>query len=467
MKATGPLAVTPADTSDEASALYCLRLGAIWRQMRREHISFWMICAYLFIEYVRPQSIIPSLDVLPWAKIFLALSGITLLADKRRRWVADPANKWMILFLLAIIVSSLLATYPQFSWDHFMDFFGWFLIYFLIINIVRTETRLLVLLGIFVLCSFKLSLFGARTWAGRGFTFTNWGLQGPPGYFENSGEFAIQMLMLTPVAYELARFLRPHVSWLKYWVLMLVPATGVMSILGASSRGAQVALGYQIYGTLLKRRLSIKALVTVGVVVATVITLLPEEQKARFTTAGDDVTSQQRLLYWKHGLAMIEDHPVLGVGYYNFQRYFALHWPQDMLRGPAYTPEGVVVSELPHNIFVQVGTDTGVTGLLLFGMLIFRTWKTEREIRLMARQHPDGKPFAPLARGLLVAMWGFVIAGQFVTVTYYPFFWINLAFMVALNNITRKHYLAEPQAKAPAQHPDADMTVPRPLSSPG
>jgi O-antigen ligase len=106
-----------------------------------------------------------------------------------------------------------------------------------------------------------------------------------------------------------------------------------------------------------------------------------------------------------------------------------------------------MISELPHNIFVQIGTDTGITGLFLFGMLIYRTWKTEREIRLMDRQRPDGKPFAPLARGLLVGMWGFVIAGQFVTVTYYPFFWINLAFMVSLRNVARQHQLlAQPAA---------------------
>ncbi len=158
------------------------------------------------------------------------------------------------------------------------------------------------------------------------------------------------------------------------------------------------------------------------------IALLPEEQKARFISAGDDTTSQQRLLYWKHGFSIIEAHPLLGIGYYNFPRYFATHWPQDMLRGPAYTPKGVEVSELPHNIFIQIGTDTGITGLVLFGMLIYRTWKIEREIRLLARERQDtSKPFAALARGLLVAMWGFVIAGQFVTVTYYPFFWINLA----------------------------------------
>jgi O-antigen ligase len=140
-----------------------------------------------------------------------------------------------------------------------------------------------------------------------------------------------------------------------------------------------------------------------------------------------------------------------------------------MLRGPAYTPEGVAVSELPHNIFIQIGTDTGVTGLLLFGMLIYRTWKTEREIRLLARERQDtSKPFAALARGLLVAMWGFVIAGQFVTVTYYPFFWINLAFMVALKNIARHHYLAQPAAASYTAPPGSgENTTPRPLPSAG
>jgi putative inorganic carbon (HCO3(-)) transporter len=173
----------PAADGAEVSGLYSLRVGEFWRQMRREHASFWMICLYLIIEYVRPQSIIPELDVLPWAKIFLALSALTLMLDKQRRWVADPANKWITLFLLAIIVSSATAIYPDMSWEHFIDFFGWYVIYFLIINIVTTEARLLILLVIFLLCSFKLSLFGARTWAMRGFTLPTGDCRGHPATF--------------------------------------------------------------------------------------------------------------------------------------------------------------------------------------------------------------------------------------------------------------------------------------------
>jgi putative inorganic carbon (hco3(-)) transporter len=445
----------------KVEVLYALRLRDLWHVTKQQHVSFWMICCYLFIEYVRPQSIIKALDVLPWAKIFLCLSALTVLLDKNRKWVSDPANKWITLFLLAIIASSFTAIYPYMAWPHFIDFFGWYVIYFLIINIVTSEARFIVFLCLFLVCSFKLSFFGARTWATRGFAFTSWGLQGPPGYFQNSGEFAIQMLMFSPIAYELALFARPHVSRLKYWVLMLLPITGAMSIMGASSRGGQVAMLYEVYGSMLKGRLKVKTILLVATVLFVGFQLLPEEQKARFTSAGNDGTSQQRLLYWKHGVAMIEEHPFLGVGYFNFPRYFAVHFPRDMLRGPAYTPEGIETSELPHNIFIQIGTDTGLTGLTLFGILMYRTWRSGRDIVELARRHNDTiRPFAAFARGLMVAMWGFIIAGQFVTVTYYPFFWINLAFMVALKNIATRHYLADAAPEPETVAADAKTPAP-------
>jgi putative inorganic carbon (hco3(-)) transporter len=420
--------------------MYALKPRAFWEQFKQEHFSFWMICAYLFVEYVRPQSIFSSLDILPWAKVCLILTLVGRLADRKAKWVSDSANLWMVLFLITIVASCFMATWPQYSWAHLMDFGGWFLIYFLIINTVTTERRLLIFLAVFLLASYKLSFFGAKVWTLRGFAFTKWGIQGPPGFFQNSGEYAIQMLMFSPVAAELALFLKPFLSKLKFWFLLTFPITGAMSIMGASSRGAQIALVYQLYGTILKGRLSFKTIMIAAIVVWAGFSLLPEEQKARFSSAGGDNTSQQRLLYWKRGIEMIEDHPALGVGFFNFPLYMAAKYPQDVGQ-LNYDANGVASSELPHNIFIQVGTDTGFIGLGIFLALILRTAKACREIRLLVKQHPDDrKPFAPLAKGFLVAMWGFVIAGMFVTVTYYPFFWINLAFVVSLRNITRSHY---------------------------
>ncbi len=117
--------------------------------------------------------------------------------------------------------------------------------------------------------------------------------------------------------------------------------------------------------------------------------LLPAAEKARFANIGKDNTSVQRLDYWKAGLKMIESHPFLGVGYYNFAPVYAAHDRAHLWHGKA---------QLPHNIFIQVGTDAGLIGLGIFVMLIYRNLKVAREIRRACAKDPELPAFA-LERG--------------------------------------------------------------------
>lgn len=409
---------------------YTLSPKGMWSQFRREPFAFWMICLYLILQYVEPQSIIPSLAVLPWDKVVAGLAILGLFADPERRWVRDTTNIWMTLFFLVILLSSALAEYPSISWKHWYDFFNWYVSYFLIINVVTTMERYYIFLGIYLLASFKMSLFGARVWASRDFGFRNWGIQGPPGFFANSGEFSIQMLMFAPIAYELALFLKPRVQAVKYWSVMLLPITAVMTVIGASSRGSQLALAFQSGLIAIRRKLSLKGLIAAAAILWVGYAMLPAQEKARFSVVGNDPTSVQRLDYWRAGLDMIKNHPLLGVGFFNFPQYYLVHYPHELWHGTA---------QLPHNIFIQVGTDAGLLGLTIFLILIYRNIKIARNIERECVANKAGSTFAPaVARGLVVAAWGFVVAGQFVTVTYYPFFWINLALTVALKNVVTR-----------------------------
>ena len=411
--------------------LYTLNPRALWSQFRKEHFAFWMICIYLIMEYVRPQSIYPGLDFLPWEKVFLGLAVLALPMDPHRCRVRDPTNVWMTVFLVVIIAASTFATFPSISWSHWFDFFGWYVIYFLIITIVTTGERYFIFLVIFLLANFKLSIFGARTWMSRGFGFTDWGIQGPPGYFENSADLSTEMLIFAPIAFELALFVKPYVKRVTYWLLMLGAATGAMTVLGASSRGSQLGLLAQSVWVAIQRKLNLKVLVGIALVAWIGYGLLPAEQKARFASAGADSTSIQRLLYWKAGLKMIENHPVLGVGYFNFAAVYAADHSNQLWHG--------TTSQLPHNIFIQMGTDAGLIGLGVFLMLIYRNLKGARDIRRACKANPAAPAFAAsVAKGLVLATWGFVIAGQFNTVGYYPFLWINLALTVSLANIVRR-----------------------------
>lgn len=405
---------------------YAFKVKAMWNYFKQQHFSFWMICCYLAFEFVRPQGIIPAIDFLPWAQLFVLFALIGIVIDSKSKWVAAPANKWMILFLIATIISTLGALYPEFSRKHFMEYLNWLIIYFLIINIVNTKERFYIFLIIFLVASAKIAVGTSKTWVMRGFAFTSWGLMGPKGYFQNSGELAILMLMLFPLAYFLYIALRDKLARWERIVLIIFSVCPILTILGASSRGSQLALAIQLAFMFRKKLFKIKSLIGILILVAGFHYLLPEEQKERFSSAGEDRTSRQRLLYWENGWEMMKDYPAFGVGFFNFIPHYERYYPEDMLYKRA---------ELPHNIFIQVGTDTGFIGLFFFIAILGCCFKGALNI---IRSPTASEPTKAIASGLAYGVFGFIVAGQFVTVAYYPFLWVHLALITSLNNIDRK-----------------------------
>src|SRR5690606_33705401 len=214
------------------------------------------------------------------------LSAIGILWDKNRRWTADPANKWVLLFFVAIVISSYTAYYPKISIENLNQVYVWVIAYFLIINIVNTKERFYIFLLIFCVSTFKMSLFGAKTWAFRGFGFSKWGITGPPGYFVNSGELSIQMLVFFPIAYYLYKALKHRIKVWEKIILALLFITPAMTILGASSRGAQIALLAQCLIMFYRQIFKPKVLIGLALAVYLSITFLPDEQKQRFQTMG-------------------------------------------------------------------------------------------------------------------------------------------------------------------------------------
>lgn len=411
--------------SDEA--FYRLEVKALWRYFKSETLAFWMITLYLFAEYVRPQSILPWLDFLPWAQVFLIGAMLGLFIEPKKKWVASPINKWLIIFFVVILISSYTAFIPELAFKNLEKYYLWVIIYFLIINIVTTEKRLIVFLSVFLIASYKISLSLSLTWASRGFSFTSWGLKGPPGFFTNSGELAIQMAVYWPIALAFLFYFKNRVEPWKKWVLISMPVTAAMVILGSSSRGGQLSLLVQFITRYAKHIFRPKILVTVSTILVIGWHLLPEEQKIRIEESGEDKTSQQRLLYWANGIEMANRHPLFGVGYFNFIPYYETYYRSDMLYGNA---------ELAHNIFVQVVADLGYSGFIIYIYLIFLSFRTA----IKARRNSEATQSIVFYLGPAtnISLIGFIVAGQFVSVVYYPFFWINLAMVSCIHHIGNK-----------------------------
>src|ERR1700677_3027006 len=108
--------------------LYTLNPRVLWAQFRREHFAFWMICAYLLLQYLDPLRIYDALAVLPLDKVVLILALLALPMDPCKRRVRDSANVLITLFLIVILLSSTVAVYPSISWNRWFDFVEWYII---------------------------------------------------------------------------------------------------------------------------------------------------------------------------------------------------------------------------------------------------------------------------------------------------------------------------------------------------
>ena len=433
-----PTSHSPSRRRHSAEDLLALNPAKLWAAATRQSPSFWCLSFYLMVEYVRPQSVWVAIDVLPWGQTALAATLIALLLEvglKRRLTELDGA---LMFFTLVVFASLLGSQYADEGFRELTVLYNWLLLYYLTVQIITTAPRFLIFFLTFLLWSLKMSQHGTRTFVGRGFQFADWGSTGGPGWFQNSGEFAIQMCIFLAMALSFILAMRHRwPRWQTWLLLALLPGTALVSLVATSSRGGQLG-GVAVLLMLLaqsRHRHRWRGLAAVLVVLPALWFMMPVEQKARFEGMGTDGTSVSRLTYWEDGIEIMMEHPLLGIGYEGWMPYYTSR----------YDAEG----QLPHNIFVEAGAELGFLGLGAFLMLIVLTFVTNARTRRLSKRCSEwGGFFRSTAFGLDAALVGYLVSGFFVTVLFYPYFWMNLSFTSALYAVTSRH-AAKPSGRRP------------------
>jgi len=427
--------------------LYAIQIRKIISTIREEGWAFIFICTYLFFEYVRPQSIYPLIDIIPWVPLVLFLSFSALFFSGDFKPQPNKLNKLMVCYALVVIFSSVFSQYPAVSFSKWRTFFDWFLIYFFIVLIVNNEKRFFIFLLSFLIYSLKMSQHGFLSWLRRGFSFTGWGIIGAPGWFHNSGEVGVQMCIYVPLAIAFIFAIYRYLSKTKLLFFLLMPFTGIGTAVASSSRGALVGLVLAgIRPLVIRPRAFFISSVALSVVAALTIVSIPDESKQRFDEAGSDKTSLHRIERWHDGVDSMQEYPVLGIGFQAWSEYYPRHYQVEFEGTP-----------LVHNVFIQCGTELGYVGLSLFVLMILACFVNTRNVRKMSRDKED-QFLAIMSYGFDAALLGFLGSGFFVTVLYYPYFWIHCALTACL------HTAAEKKFTSPSTTEVQDTVVPLPVN---
>jgi putative inorganic carbon (hco3(-)) transporter len=329
-------------------------------------------------------------------------------------------------FFVWVAVSGVLALDPGLAWRNWATPTSWVMMYYLVTRIVVSPRRLLLFWLAFFLVHLKMSQAGTRNFVARGFTFTDYGVMGGPGWFSNSGELAMEMAAIVGMTLCFLLALRGRMSKRRlYFLIALLTGTALITNIASSSRGGQLALAVELtllYLLLAKVRLR-NVLIGAAVLVIGWM-LVPAEQKERFQTIGEDETSELRLVAWEHAWDVTLERPLTGLGFENWRQYYF------SIGGSGH---------LVHNTVLQATSELGFPGLLLFLGAVGASFVLNARTRRRAKRHGEwAGVYRGMALGLDMGMVALFIAAQFMSVLFYPSFWMGFALTISLAETVRR-----------------------------
>jgi putative inorganic carbon (HCO3(-)) transporter len=408
-------------------------------EARRWDLAFFGLLFYLIVEYTRLGAMYPILGQLHVGKISVAMCALGLVLAMRVPGGMPASVRRldliMILFTVAVFISTLFAEFPGIAWDGFLDALRWLAIYFLISRVIINRWRLRIALILLLLLNLKMAQFVVRLYfeelaLGRaGWALAKFGVgAGSTGYFSNASDFGVAMCVVWPIAATV------YFGERKNLVRMMLLAAVILflaAILVCGSRGALVGAAAVGVAALLRNPNKTTAVVLLLLLSVGVVYFLPDASKERMESGWnwqEDDTASHRVFLWKGGMRIFADHPLFGVGPDNFARvrYLKYHDPDGWPRN---------TETVAHNTFVQSLADLGAvgTGLLfvLFALFFRLNHKTRKQV---LATDPLGRKsfFYCLSYGLDLALVGFMVTGFFVSVLFYPHIWILLGISVAL-----------------------------------
>ncbi|HWQ34611.1 MAG TPA: putative O-glycosylation ligase, exosortase A system-associated [Blastocatellia bacterium] len=277
---------------------------------------------------------------------------------------------------------------------------------------------------------------------------------GVGGATGDNNDFALMLALTVPLMYYFAQAQTRW--WLKAGFYALTLMT-VITCLFTYSRGGLLGLSVSVFMLLLKSRHKIIGFVTAGIIVLTILAVLPQSLLNRFGSIKDasekDASAQQRLRMWKISMDIIRDHPFVGVGIRNIlvvhDRY-------------ADTPDDQKL--VAHNSYFQMATDAGLPALGLFlgliGLSWWRLWRTRRILRI----HSPDSPLIKYAHGMEAGLAGYMTSAFFVSrqdlELLYAVFALATSFILMAREYEKEaeiRRLVERQAVAPVRDTETEL----------
>lgn len=330
--------------------------------IKPEAVLMMLPFTFPYVEWL-PKAPIPAVNTLNMIMLSLGLSWVGRTVFQRKLFLEpNPWNRWLGLFLVWAFITSMVATLVRGGGVPFLGVaiqqfwigFVGFCLFFVVYNNIRSMRHIQTLAFLFCLGvgvgSLGLIMESADYGGGRR-------VGGGIGDINRAGSFFAASLLFVIEMFTNG-FRR---GWQRLFLIggLIGGAIGVGL---PASRGAIVGLAIGLVPQVLRAG-PLRAFVIIAFV-GVLVTLAPEQVTSRFQSTLDAATSTEggglnessgnRLDIWETVIGIIQENPILGVGY-------------GRLSGEVNADIGRMKSG--HNLYLEIAAEQGVPGLFFTVML--------------------------------------------------------------------------------------------------
>jgi O-antigen ligase len=377
--------------------------------------------------YARPGEFYPS----PWTAYIALIIGLVTLAffvptqfglDGKPTASLREVNL-VLIFALTALLSIPLAINPSEAWIGFSGtFIRCIVIFIVIVNVVRTETRLKGLLFLALASSIWLSVVAINDYRLGLATVEGYRASGRgTGIFGNTNDMALHVVTILPIAIALFFGSRGLFRRALYGACI---ATMMAAIVLSYSRGAFIALVVVLLfiGVKIGRRHRVEIVLAILSIAVLLVLFAPDNYGGRLLSifipsldvAGSADARRGELF---RSLYLALRHPLLGIGMDNYQ------------------PEMSYTGHVTHNSYTQVAAELGMTALVCYTLFILTPL---RKLSRIAHETYDARaksPFYYLALGLQASLIAYMVCSFFLSVAFNWYVFYLVGYAVCLRRI--------------------------------
>jgi len=360
-------------------------------------------------------------EILHLPQTFAILTLISWFIHHKEYPLRLPFQFWlMILFFLIICLSRQLAGSEPLNHKVTAEFFKMCALFFLAVNIIRTEKDVKEIIWAMIIINAAVTLYQYYVYkTGWRSIFILANLQGL-----NRNEFAATLVSMCPLAYIFLR--KDDRVFVKIFL-----GTCLLSFIGGViltySRGGALALAVTLFVLLLQDKQKIKPIfffLILGLLIGARISDKYVTRIERITHYEQDASAMGRLATNYAAINMLKSHPLLGVGAGNYNDVFLDYTPEDL-------KQWVAPGKSIHNFFLQVASETGLIGLLIFSLLIMKSFFGVIKLRRLCLQRSELESLGHIVTALGIALFGYFVGGQFFPGAYYSYLYIFLPLIIS------------------------------------